>query len=184
MTSVFKILGDETRLRILSLLKECELAVHEIMEIIGKNQSAVSNQLAMLKNGGFIQSRKEGTKIYYSVVSNISHETEGEILATFFKNERHNSLFQSDMELLQKVLDNRKKISIEHFDDPHGEHLINPGDTWETLALGILTLIKGKTIIDLGCGSGVVAIGWSPVGESSVRSPVRSTECCARAASR
>lgn len=64
---LFKALSDETRLRILSLLKEGELCVCDIAETLEMTQPNISFHLGMLKEAGIIRDRKNGRWIYYSL---------------------------------------------------------------------------------------------------------------------
>jgi ArsR family transcriptional regulator len=68
----FKALADETRLRILSLLLERELCVCDLMAVLQLPQSTVSRHLAYLKNTGWVDDRREGVWMYYSIKSNVS----------------------------------------------------------------------------------------------------------------
>ena len=65
---IFKALADETRLRILALLlAEGELCVCDIMAALQLPQSTVSRHLAYLKNTGWLDDRREGVWMYYSI---------------------------------------------------------------------------------------------------------------------
>ena len=64
---IFKALSDETRLRILSLLMESELCVCDLMAVLQLPQSTVSRHLAYLKNVGWVDDRREGVWVYYSI---------------------------------------------------------------------------------------------------------------------
>jgi SAM-dependent methyltransferase len=61
-----KALGDPLRLRVLAAVSQEELTVGEVQEIVGSVQSSVSRNLAILREAGFIQDRKEGTNVYFS----------------------------------------------------------------------------------------------------------------------
>lgn len=63
---LFKVLGDPTRLKILSLLFQEELTVGSIVESLDMSQSAVSHQLSVLRQNRIVKSRREGKNIYYS----------------------------------------------------------------------------------------------------------------------
>jgi len=67
---MFKALSDETRLRILCLLLEGELCVCDIMEVLQLPQSTVSRHLAYLKNAGWVDDRRCGVWMYYSMSDN------------------------------------------------------------------------------------------------------------------
>jgi ArsR family transcriptional regulator len=69
MLSVFKLLSDETRLRIIFLLlQNRELNVRSLCERIGQSQPAVSHHLAMLREGSLVSLRREGKHNYYRML--------------------------------------------------------------------------------------------------------------------
>lgn len=63
--ALFKILGDETKLKILRLLSDGELNVSAIVERTGQEQSNVSHQLKVLKDNHLVDSRREGRSNVY-----------------------------------------------------------------------------------------------------------------------
>ena len=63
----FKILGDSTRIKILSALFQSEMCVCDIAALLGMTQSAISHQLRVLKQGRLVKNRKEGKVVYYSL---------------------------------------------------------------------------------------------------------------------
>ena len=67
MQDTLKIAADATRLKIMFCLLKEEKCVNDIALEINASQSLVSHQLKVLKDGEFVKSRKEGTKIYYSL---------------------------------------------------------------------------------------------------------------------
>ncbi len=67
LAEFFRMFGDETRLKILFLLKERELCVGDLTENLGVGQSAVSHQLRSLKQMKFVKSRRDGKNILYSL---------------------------------------------------------------------------------------------------------------------
>jgi ArsR family transcriptional regulator len=74
---MFKALSDETRLRILCLLLEGELCVCDIMAVLQLPQSTVSRHLAYLKNAGWVDDRRCGVWMYYSIAVDGSALREG-----------------------------------------------------------------------------------------------------------
>src|SRR6266436_1169583 len=62
-----KALADPIRLRVLAAVAEEELTVGEVQEVVESVQSSVSRNLAILRDAGFVQDRKEGTNVYFSV---------------------------------------------------------------------------------------------------------------------
>ena len=63
----YKVLGDKTRLRILYALKEQEMCAGDIAVLLDMTKSAVSHQLAVMRNMHQIKSRREGKNVFYSL---------------------------------------------------------------------------------------------------------------------
>lgn len=67
VSEFFKVLGDETRMKIINALSHCELCVSDIAAALGMTQSAVSHQLKLLRMANQVKARREGKSIYYSL---------------------------------------------------------------------------------------------------------------------
>lgn len=63
-----KVVSNRTRLQILCILNEGERRVGDIQRLLGAKQSYVSQQLKYLKGCGHLDSRRDGTQIYYRLV--------------------------------------------------------------------------------------------------------------------
>lgn len=63
----FKTLGHPARIRVLELLREGERSVAELIPDVGLEASHLSQQLAVLRRAGVVQSRKDGSSVHYSV---------------------------------------------------------------------------------------------------------------------
>ena len=82
LVQMFKLLSDETRLKILFLLFERkEVNVRTLCELLGQSQPAVSHHLALLRVAGLIESRRDGKHNFYHVLL----ERFEELMATVFK---------------------------------------------------------------------------------------------------
>ena len=64
---VMKALGNESRLMILCLLAEGERSVGELNEVIPLSQSALSQQLAKLRQQGLVETRRESQTVFYRI---------------------------------------------------------------------------------------------------------------------
>ncbi len=67
VTELFKVLGDETRTKILSVLVKEELCVCDIAKILNMTKSAISHQLKVLKLAKLIKSKKIGKEVFYAL---------------------------------------------------------------------------------------------------------------------
>lgn len=62
---VFSMLADATRVRIILALRDRELPVNSLAELVGKSPAAVSQHLAKLRLARIVLTRHEGTKVFY-----------------------------------------------------------------------------------------------------------------------
>jgi len=67
LSSLFKTLGDPTRLRIIWTLFNEEKCVHEISNQLNMTHSAVSHQLSILKQNHLVKYRRDGRHMRYSL---------------------------------------------------------------------------------------------------------------------
>lgn len=75
LVRVFKLLSDETRLRILMyLIREKELHVTALCDRLKQSQPAVSHHLALLRVAGLIEARRDGKHNFYSVRQSHFHQ--------------------------------------------------------------------------------------------------------------
>lgn len=67
IAETLKLLADRTRLTILALLRERELCVCEIVEILETTQPNISQHLRKLKTAGLVSESRRGQWVYYSL---------------------------------------------------------------------------------------------------------------------
>ena len=67
VASVFKALGEPTRLRILQSICDSPRHVGEIVELTGATQANVSKHLSLLLQAGVLQRRKDGQRVFYGM---------------------------------------------------------------------------------------------------------------------
>jgi DNA-binding transcriptional ArsR family regulator len=67
LADTFKILGDQTRVRILDVLARDELCVCDIATLLGLTQSAVSHQLRLLRGMRVVRARRVGRMAFYGL---------------------------------------------------------------------------------------------------------------------
>lgn len=153
LKNIFKMLSEETRIRILSLLENTELKVSEIQEVLNIKQSTLSAHLNLLKEYSLVTARKEGKNVFYLTTPPRQLKSEKEIVKSTLEIARLSKWHEGDQKKLKKKLEERKITTI-HFFDNDLSSLKNPIHSFQVWAKGFLALIHNKRIIDLGCGDG------------------------------
>ena len=155
-----KALADPLRLRVLAAVAETELTVGEVQEVVASVQSAVSRNLAILREAGFVQDRKEGTNVYFSVRQDMPAA-----VRELFKSVRASwpELPESkgDRERLEACRRRRARRSRNYFESVAGDwerirkSFFNEGVT--SLAIEKL-LPRDLVLADIGCGTGSLTL--------------------------
>jgi ArsR family transcriptional regulator len=101
LETLFKALGDSTRLRILGLLLHGEVCVCHIHESLKVSQPKVSRHLAYLRAAGLVETRREGVWIHYRL-GNLSDPLRATIAAAVQHTLSHVEVVQKDALRLQK----------------------------------------------------------------------------------
>lgn len=90
VANFFKILGVPTRMKILFALDSNEMCVCDIANVLNMTKSSISHQLAILRNAGIVNFRREGKEVYYRLddfhitklyeigIEHIEHKLKGE----------------------------------------------------------------------------------------------------------
>ena len=73
LAEFFKVFGDVTRLKLLSVLFHSEMCVCDIAELLHMTQSAISHQLRVLKQAQLVKFRREGKSVLYSLADSHVH---------------------------------------------------------------------------------------------------------------
>ena len=147
-------LADPTRLRILAALRENELSVAELQEVLGIGQSRISNHLSQLKSVGLLRDRREGQKAYYRraemgrEIWSLAEGAAGEL-----------GTQARDGEALRRVLGQRQEKSKRYFDAVAGRlgKKYCPGRSWEAVGRLLLALAPRQVYADLGAGEGLIS---------------------------
>ena len=67
METFFLALADKTRLRLLNLMREGEICVCFLVEVLGESQPKISRHLAYLRGAGIVEARREGKWMHYKI---------------------------------------------------------------------------------------------------------------------
>ncbi|MFT5874188.1 MAG: ArsR family transcriptional regulator [Clostridium sp.] len=100
LMNLFKVLSDETRLRILVLLYHKKLCVCQIQGILEEGQPKISKHLAKLRDMGFVKDERQEQFIYYYLDN--ENELLKEILEKIITNSENYATVQKDLEKVEK----------------------------------------------------------------------------------
>ena len=73
MKRVFLALADKTRLRLLNLMREGEICVGSLVEVLNESQPKIYRHLAYMRNAGIVETRREGKWIHYKISQPADH---------------------------------------------------------------------------------------------------------------
>ena len=158
LIKIFKALGDETRLRIVRILKDGSFTVNEIIFIISGRQSNISHHLKILLDAEVVESKKEGSWIYYRL-SAVFRSSVKDWIFTFLNNDISGvSDSIGDDRRVDVIYQKRKSIAMEYFssiDDDDEKKLFSfMNSIFSSADIGSILSGKFDTIADIGCGNG------------------------------
>src|SRR5947209_19917121 len=109
--SVYRLLGDEARLRLLRVLGRERLNVTELTGILGLAQSGVSRHLGLLKDAGLVVEERDGGFSYYrlAAAADGGEGTLAALLREQFEASAGDATVRADDSRLQEVLRLRKE---------------------------------------------------------------------------
>ena len=157
-STLFRLLGDEARLRLLRLLSKERLNVKELTAVLGIAQSGVSRHVSLLRNAGLVTEEREGGFTFLRAVPNEADSRLGPVwllLRTRFDDARRDAVVRGDENRLRRVLRLRKENAETHggADGSIVRQLV-PGRSWAAWSRGLGLLLPSLTVADVGCGDG------------------------------
>jgi ArsR family transcriptional regulator len=150
----FKALADPTRVRLVHLLRDHELNVGEIVQILGMGQSRVSRHLKILADCGLLVYRRDGLWVFYSTPDQGKSFAFLQALEPFLAAEED---LKMDLARAKEVICERTRHTKRFFDGlaanwaDAGREALGGFD----VTLHVKRLIQNCTsVVDLGCGPG------------------------------
>src|SRR5256885_5369635 len=116
-SGLYRILGDEARLRLLRVLSKQRLNVGELTGVLGLAQSGVSRHLGLLKEAGLVSEERDGGFTYYRLAASTTTDSGGPLwplLASQFAHASTDATLRADDARLQEVLRLRKENFAPH----------------------------------------------------------------------
>jgi SAM-dependent methyltransferase len=171
-STLYRLLGDEARLRLLRVLTRERLNVTELTGILGLAQSGVSRHLGLLKDAGLVIEEKDAGFTYYRVAEAAGSPRDGApgvdgsgaagtvwaMLRSEFER-ADDQVVRADDARLQEVLRVRKENFETHGSpDTREARQLVPGRSWAAWSRALGLLLPPLRVADLGCGEGYLTI--------------------------
>ena len=150
-------IGEETRLRILAVVRHGELTVTDLTEILGQSQPRVSRHLRLLVDAGLLTKHREGTWVFFSLV-----ETGPQVAVTtaaLDAVDADDPLIVGDLRRLDAVRERRSTSAREYFEQiapiwDEERSLHAAAGTVEAVILDAVGDRPLGRVLDVGTGTG------------------------------
>ena len=161
-SKIFSALADETRLRIINILSNCELNVQDLVSILGQSQPRVSRHLKILDEANLMERIKEGNWVFCKLSTAARIRP---IIDYVSETKKDNSdIYTKDQDKLSELIKQRAREANHYFnriekeDGSIGEYNISDN----IIDQKIISIIEKNitlpltNIVDLGTGSGKI----------------------------
>ncbi|MEO8682564.1 MAG: metalloregulator ArsR/SmtB family transcription factor [Vicinamibacterales bacterium] len=160
-SALYRLLGDDARLRLLRVLDQDRFNVKELTGILGLAQSGVSRHLGLLKDAHLVAEERDGAYTFYRLAPTVRDDAHGllwPLLKTQFEAAADSAQVKADESRLQEVLRLRRE-NFEHLgpDTRDGRQLV-PGRSWAAWSRALGMLLPPLDVADLGCGEGYLTV--------------------------
>ena len=155
LVAMLRAAGDPTRLRLLLLLRQAELTVSELIEIVGHSQPRVSRHLKLLGEAGLLERFKEGSWVFYRAAD----RGKGAELSAMLAALADPTMGEADSQRLAHVRSQRAAAAAAYFKANAGEWeriraLHAPEKDVEAAIVKAMTAKPIENLLDAGTGTG------------------------------
>ena len=184
---LFRLLGDEGRLRLLALCAEEELTVGELASLLGESQPQISKKSQPLREAGLLAARRDGTRTLLKAEA--ERDARDPVLDAALEEGRTLCTRDGSLAKVAHVVAQREELSRRWFESHGSFPTAAPAPDPSLLAWAPLLapLLPGRALaVDLGTGDGTLLPLLSPLYERVIavdRSAARLAQCAARIAS-
>jgi len=165
---VLRAIAEVTRLRILSVLRNSELTVSELMEILEQSQPRVSRHLKLLCDAGLLQRYQEGSRVFHRIVDSgeMADFISGVLDLTDMQDMQDIDLVR-DQQRLQQIKNRNAAMAAAYFRQNAAEWdtirtLAVPESYVEKKLIDCLDVECPDLFLDLGTGTGRILEIFSP----------------------
>lgn len=157
LLAMIRAAGDSTRLRLIFLLREAELTVSELTQILGQSQPRVSRHLKLLCEAGLLQRFREGSWVFYRSADRGPAHQFVQSLAAFAAAEW--DIFEADRRQLSIVRQTRHAAAAAFFkanaaDWERVRSLHAPDQEVEAAIIDMIEARPHAVVLDGGTGTG------------------------------
>lgn len=160
-SDLLRLLGDETRLRLLRLLAQESLNVSELTAILGVAQSGVSRHLGLLKDARLVREQRTGTFSWYRLDDALIDAAGPHAGLWAWLTARFDAATvatKADDVRLAEVRRVRREEFRNHGGDGQENKQLVPGRSWAAWSRALGLLMPPIDVADLGCGEGYLTI--------------------------
>lgn len=153
---LLQVLGDATRLRLLSVLAREELTVAELTSVLQVPQSRVSTHLGKLREAALVRDRRAGASTHYALSD--AMPASARTLWSALAAQVDDAVLEGDRTRCQAAV--RAREGRGGWPDAFAgemERHYSPGRTWEAMAHAFAGLLDLGRVIDIGAGDGAIA---------------------------
>ena len=152
-----KAIAEETRLRIVAVLRNGELTVTDLTEILGQSQPRVSRHLKLLVDAGLVVKHREGTWAFFRLTDSVPHRTL--VDAAVGTVDGGDPTLEADLTRLDAVRSRRAVAAADYFEQiapiwDEERSLHASADTVEAAIVDVVGDIPLGRVLDVGTGTG------------------------------
>jgi SAM-dependent methyltransferase len=180
---LFRLLGDEDRLRLLALCAAEELTVGELATLLGESQPQVTRKSQPLREAGLLVARRDGTRTLLHAETSVDP-----VVVAALEAGRVACLSDGSLAEIPALLAQREEASRQFFSRAAAPPELDRASAppWAPFLPLLAPLVPGRALaVDVGAGEGTLLPLLSPIFERVVaidRSPARLARCAARVA--
>ena len=157
LLAMLRAAGDPSRLRILLMLREAELTVSELTQVLGQSQPRVSRHLKLLCDANLLQRFKEGSWVFYRSAERGDRAQFVDMLAAL--SAQDGEPFEADRRRLAAVRQAREAAAAAFFkanaaDWQRIRSLHAPEQKVEAAILRLMESMPRVEVLDAGTGTG------------------------------
>ncbi|WP_428685830.1 ArsR/SmtB family transcription factor [Sphingopyxis sp.] len=167
LIDIFRALADPTRLRVVALLREMELAIGELAVVLDQSQPRVSRHVRILVEAGIVERQREGSWVFLRIASDGSGARVAAEAGEWPFSEREALVIAYDASRLAAVRAERAAVADRYFAEHAAEwdairsrHVAE--SEVEAAMLGMMTGRPLGHLLDIGTGTGRMAEIFAP----------------------